>query len=100
MSEDKFQIEVKRREQYHFHRLQIQLKNVLTGTNLFCLLLVYTCMYAQVTELTCMTDFKRHTYMYIEPDSGYAAIIIVHVHVFHRFTVLYYNDTFGLNHQT
>ena len=29
MSEDKFQIEVERREHYHFHRLQIQLKNVL-----------------------------------------------------------------------
>ena len=29
-SEDKFQTEVERREHYHFHRLQIQLRNVLT----------------------------------------------------------------------
>ena len=28
--EDKFQIEVERREHYLFHRLQIQLRNVLT----------------------------------------------------------------------
>ena len=50
MSEDKFQIEVERREHYLFHRLQIQLRNVLTAA-----IIVHNIIQKSVTVKTKFT---------------------------------------------